>query len=137
MSRRPWRARSQLPHRSDAIPSLESCACCRVQRCQDSGCSVVLPTDRLPRLVLSGTRYQQNHSLTTPLADFCVFAWSRRENLLYFYILELKAGRIDVRKVVEQLQGGADLGDKMVGSDQRVLLVPTLVYGSGIGSIER
>ena len=64
-------------------------------------------------MCLSGTNYQRSHNYTSRLSDL-LFAWNRTTEGLMSSALELKGGGIDVSRVVEQLQHGADILDALL-----------------------
>ena len=82
--------------------------CCGATRLDEGGCRVSMPTEG-EYVLLSGSKYQQNHQHTQPLCDG-LFAWrSRAASPEQLAVVELKGGRPDVGHAALQLQGGAEL----------------------------
>jgi hypothetical protein len=93
-----------------------------------------MPTGGRPRSIMSGTSYQKNHSHPSELCDFLVFYSIDRERV---YAIEMKSGRVDVGKVVSQIQAGASLLEKLTKDQPDVVFSPILVHGGGISAPER
>ena len=93
-----------------------------------------MPADGQPRSILSGTSHQKNHGHKTELCDFLIFYSVSHERV---YALEMKSGRVDVGKVVDQVQAGATLLEEMTKGESAVVFSPILVHGGGISAPER
>ncbi len=84
-------------------------SCCRTNRCRQESCAVILPR-RGSLAIVSGTMYQNNHSVSEPLCDYICF-WGDGK-IRCIAPIELKA-RVNAEKVVRQLQQGANVGDNL------------------------
>ena len=99
-------------------------ACCVVTRLVEGRCSIVLPAGRSS--IVSGTKYQANHSVDGPLCDGLI-AHSLGEPEIRLAAVELKGGLPDVVHAAAQLQGGADLLEHLGVKGEGTAFIPLLV----------
>lgn len=112
-----------------------SCCAIKASNFKEGNCKVLLPHGTGVWICLSGTAYQRKHSFSDKLADL-LFAWEKSSSVKVTSPLELKGGDVDVSRVQKQLQGGADLIDKMLSEIKGVKFAPVLVFQT-ISAIER
>jgi hypothetical protein len=82
---------------------------------------------------MSGTQYQTNHGFDGKLCDCLVF-WSI-DGADVVGAVELKAGGLSASSVIEQLQGGADVIDRVASRCRSLEFVP-LVAHNGVKPLE-
>jgi hypothetical protein len=99
-------------------------SCCFVKSCAEGNCRLRLPTEGL-RSCISGTLYQANHDPQGRLCD-CILFWSRPASDIAVAV-ELKGGRLPANRALDQLQGGADLVERLAEQARQVRFAAVLV----------
>lgn len=110
----------------------EKHTCCGTKSCKDGKCSVKLPAQSY---CLKGRVYQQTHEYAGRLCDFIAFFVHESDD--WCAAIELKGGRIDASIVVQQLQGGAEIIDEIVGLGGTTSFVAVLVHRGRMSQNER
>lgn len=105
--------------------------CCVTLRCREGRCrfSVNPPAGSS---TIGGTMYQRSHGWTSALCDCMVFWSSEQERVA---AVELKGGGVDLSEVQRQLQGGAEVVERILGERAAVSFYPVLVH-CGIKTVE-
>jgi hypothetical protein len=83
--------------------------CCECIEISEGRCGMTPPG--MPRFILRGSRYQEQHGFAEPLCDYIVF-WKDDEIGLSVAIIELKGGHVD-RGVKDQLVNGGAIADSL------------------------
>jgi hypothetical protein len=92
---------------SQELPCVDHSACCEIDRLEEGRCSIIPP--RLPRIIVRGEKYRDNHGWEGKISDGVVF-WHYLSGPGDLAVVELKGGKVD-RDTTEQLQGGANLAE--------------------------
>ena len=114
----------------DAVRSRVSDRCC-VAKCSKKGCSVPLPKELRPFVVIDMDHCDSPTAKSGKRCDF-IFVSQR-----WVAPMELKKGKANASEIVPQLQAGASVVDELVPDDATVDFRPVAAYGGGLHKHER
>ena len=123
-----WRERySQMPYSTTAKRVRDAWACCLSTKCEDAGCSLILPNGTGDLACISGSKHQGHHDTSGKLCD-CIIFWSTGQREVVA-LVELKGGHVNAKQCVAQIQNGANLVHTLLGTCQSAIhFVPLLVH---------
>lgn len=112
-----------------AVRDKVSKKCC-VRRCQKEGCKVPLSNELNPFVLID---MDQPCSLSEKNAKRCDFLFfSGYEGKDWVVPLELQKGKAYASKILEQLQAGADIAEKLVPKGENLEFRPVAAYGGDL-----
>lgn len=110
---------------------------CIVKKCKRAGCSVKLSSIPIhSRLIVDLDCKELRFSKSKNRCDFLFFHKCKDKGPNFVVPLELKRGQPNIKLVVKQLQGGADIASKMIPKGCKVKFLAVLVHGGGLKKSE-
>lgn len=92
---------------------IEFCSCCWVSDISDEGCSLGEPHDPFACLETC-KRFRANHEWPGRICDFVLFIERAPSQIVA--PVEMKGNNANVDRAAEQLQGGADIAETVLGT---------------------
>ena len=113
----------------DDVRSKVSEQCC-VTRCRKEGCSVLLPDELQPFVVIDMDHSDSPKAESGKRCDF-LFVSPR-----WIAPMELKKGKANASEIIPQIEAGASVLDELVPDDAMVDFRPTAAYGGKLKKYE-
>ena len=110
--------------------------CLEFGKCEKDGCGISLEDAPEPHLVIDFDKPGSPLPKDQTRCDY-LFLAAQADNGYWVVPLELKSGKYDASKVVEQLEAGTREAEKIVSSRIKVSFRPILVSGKGARKAER
>ena len=103
---------------------------CQVKRCRKEGCTVSMAGIRGQRVIVDLDCEDLNLPPNQTLCDYIFFGAKERDADKDWVVpMELKKGNVDVSEVTKQLQGGANIADRIIPPDASMNFTPVVASG--------